>query len=246
MAIRKVRLTIAYDGTDFHGWQIQPRYRTAQGVLQDAVRELFGPNTNVCGCSRTDAGVHALGQAGLIQIDSPIPTENIPRALTGKLPADIAVIAAFDAPPGMDIIGHVTNKMYRYTIHTGPHRPVLDIRHCWYVWNPLDTDAMQRAAQVLVGKHDFRSFAAAAEKRESTVRTIFRCDVIKDDSWVFVEVEGDGFLYKMVRNIVGTLVDTGNGRFTPDDMQGILQAKARVAAGRLAPAAGLCMMWAKY
>ncbi|HEX40610.1 MAG TPA: tRNA pseudouridine(38-40) synthase TruA [Phycisphaerales bacterium] len=246
MAPRNVKLTIAYDGTDFHGWQIQPGYRTAQGVLTDAVKDLFGPYARICGASRTDAGVHALGQVGLIQIDSPIPTENIPRALNGKLPPDIAVTAAEDAPRGIDIIGDVTSKLYRYTIHTGAVRPVLDIRYCWYLWHPLDIDAMHAAAQHLLGRNDFRSFAASADRRESTVRTIFRCDVARTGDWVHIDVEGDGFLYNMVRNIVGTLVDLGHGRWTPDQMKDILNARDRTRAGRLAPPAGLCLMWVKY
>lgn len=246
MAIRNVRLTIAYDGTDYHGWQIQPGLTTVQGVLTDAVKELFGPDTRIHGASRTDAGVHALGQSALIQIDSPIPTENIPRAITGKLPRDIAVTQAVDVRMGFDVIGEVTSKLYRYTIHVGPVRPVLDVRYCWYLWHEPDVEAMHAAAQHLVGKQDFRSFAAAADKRDSTVRTIFRCDVTKQGHWIYIDVEGDGFLYNMVRNITGTLVDLGNGRWTPEQMKDILTAKDRTAAGRLAPAAGLCLMWIKY
>lgn len=246
MAIRNVRLTIAYDGTDYHGWQIQPGLTTVQGVLTEAVKDLFGPDTRICGASRTDSGVHALGQSALIQIDSPIPTENIPRAINGKLPRDIAVTGAADVRMGFDVIGEVTSKLYRYTIHTGPVRPVLDIRYCWYLWHGLDVEAMGAAARYLVGRNDFRSFAAAADKRDSTVRTIFRCDVQRQGHWIYIDVEGDGFLYNMVRNIAGTLVDLGNGRWTPEQMKDILDAKDRTAAGRLAPATGLCLMWVKY
>ena len=158
MAIRNVKLTIAYDGSDYRGWQIQPGLTTVQGVVTEAVRSLLGPDLRVCGASRTDSGVHALGQVALIQIDSPVPTENLPRALTDRLPADIAVVAAEDVRMGFDVIGDVTNKLYRYTIHCGSTRPVLHRRYCWHLPTTLDVTAMDAAAKHLVGKHDFKSF----------------------------------------------------------------------------------------
>jgi tRNA pseudouridine38-40 synthase len=170
-------LTIAYDGTEYHGWQIQPGQRTIQGVITEAIQDLLGCEVRLFGASRTDAGVSALGQVGLIQIDSPIPTENLARAITGRLPADIAITEAMEVPLDFDLIGEVTNKLYRYTIFTGQIRPVLKIRHCWHLHTKLDITAMTEAAKLLVGKKDFKSFASAADNRESSVRTIFRCDV---------------------------------------------------------------------
>jgi tRNA pseudouridine38-40 synthase len=186
-----------------------------------------------------------LGQVGLIQIDSPIPTENLAKAITDRLPADIAITEAVDVPEGFDLMGAVTSKLYRYTIFTGPVRPVLQIRHCWHLPTKLDTTAMAQAAQLLVGKKDFKSFASAADRRENSVRTIFRCNVTAEDKWIYVDVEGDGFLYNMVRNIVGTLVEVGAGRWNSERMNEILEAKDRTAAGQLAPAQGLCLMWIK-
>jgi len=278
MAIRNIKLTIAYDGTEYHGWQIQPGTRTIQGVLREAIEGLLGRRVRVCGASRTDAGVSALGQVGLIQIDSPIPTENLARAITDRLPPDMAVVEAVEVPLGFDVIGAVKSKLYRYTIYTGPVRPVLQIRHCWHIPMKLDTAAIAEAAKFLVGTKDFKSFAAGDEKREDTVRTIFRCDVysscversasceekmdscfrrndntqyaIRDthdeNNWVYVDVEGDSFLYNMVRNIVGTLVEIGAGRWKPEKIKEILEAKNRTAAGPLAPAAGLCLMRIQY
>ena len=246
MPVRNIKLTIAYDGTEYHGWQIQPGLRTIQGVITDAIQELLGSEVRLFGASRTDAGVSALGQVGLIQIDSQIPTENLARAITGRLPTDIAVTEAEDVPQDFDLMGAVTNKLYRYTIFTGQVRPVLKIRHCWHLHTKLDITAMDEAAKFLVGKKDFKSFASAADKRESSVRTIFRCDVTSEDKWIYVDVEGDGFLYNMVRNIVGTLVDVGNGRWKPKKIDEILKAKDRTAAGQLAPPQGLCLMWIKY
>ncbi len=250
MTVRNIKLTIAYDGTEYHGWQIQPGLRTIQGVLTGAIQKLLNSEIRLFGASRTDAGVSALGQVGLVQIDTPIPTENLARAITGRLPVDIAVTEAVEVLLGFDLMGAVTNKLYRYTIFTGHVRPVLQIRHCWHLPAKLDITAMAEAAKYLVGKKDFKSFASAADKRENTVRTIFRCDVSNNEEgkndWLYVEVEGDGFLYNMVRNIVGTLVEVGVGRWRPEKIDEILEAKDRTAAGRLAPAAGLCLMWIKY
>lgn len=250
MALRNVKLTIAYDGSDYHGWQIQPGFTTVQGTLTEALCGLLGPKARICGASRTDAGVSALGQVGLIQIDSPIPTENLARALTGRLPMDIVIVRAEEVSMGFDVIGAVRNKLYRYTIFSGPVRPVLHLRHCWHILSGLDVEAMRAAAERLVGKRDFRSFASAADNREDSVRTVFRCDVTdapaEDGRWVYVDAEGDGFLYNMVRNIVGTLVEVGLRRWKPERVSEILEARDRRAAGPIAPPNGLCLMWIEY
>lgn len=304
MSLRNIKLTIAYDGSEYHGWQIQPQRRTIQGELVKAISELIGWKVRVCGASRTDAGVSAVGQVALIQIDSPIPTDNLAKAINDRLPSDIAICRAEEIPMGFDIIGAVKSKLYRYTIYTGKVPPVLQISHCWHVPAKLDIDAMAEAAKMLVGTMDFKSFATADDKRENKVRTIFRCDVTSprvahdvsprprsgqacekekmdsrpfglrseqalrwndntqyailpssetkgrdtqyEDEWIYIDVEGDSFLYNMVRNIVGTLVEVGIGRWKPEKISDILQAKDRRAAGPTAPAAGLCLMKIEY
>jgi tRNA pseudouridine38-40 synthase len=312
MGVRNIKLTIAYDGTEYHGWQIQPGFRTIQGVLAEAIGGLLGCKVRVCGASRTDAGVSALGQVGLVQIDSPIPTENLAKAITDRLPPDMAVVEAVEVPLGFDVIGAVKSKLYRYTIYTGPVRPVLHIRRCWHIATKLDIAVMDAAAKFLVGTKDFKSFAAGDDKREDTVRTIFRCDVYSsnekrltaenaesaekkinheltrtdtnkrannelvriretswqksplsatpagsavmkserntqdENDWIYVDVEGNSFLYNMVRNIVGTLVEVGVGRWKPEKINEILEAKDRTVAGPLAPAAGLCLVHIEY
>jgi len=246
MAVRNIKLTISYDGSDYHGWQIQPGERTIQGVLAEAIQNLIGCEVQVFGASRTDAGVSALGQVAVVQIDSPIPTENLAKAITHRLPAELAVAEAVEVPDDFDVIGAVKSKLYRYTIYTGQLRPVLQIRHCWHLPAKLDTAAMAKAAAMLIGKKDFKSFASADDRRETSVRTIFRCDVTSENEWIYVDVEGDGFLYNMVRNIVGTLVEIGRSRWNPERINEILEAKDRTAAGPIAPAAGLCLMWIKY
>lgn len=263
MGLRNIKLTISYDGSDYYGWQIQPGKRTIQGVLTDVIQKLIGGEVRVFGASRTDAGVSALGQIGLVQIDSPIPTENLTKAITDKLPPDIAVTEAAEVPQGFDLIGAVKSKLYRYTIYTGQVRPVLQIRHCWHLPEKLNTKTMAKAAKLLIGKKNFKSFAAAADQRENSVRTIFRCDVATssqyeihhthhknstqyENNWVYVDVEGDAFLYNMVRNIVGTLVEIGRGKWKPKKINEILDAKDRTAAGPIVPPQGLCLMWIKY
>jgi tRNA pseudouridine38-40 synthase len=250
MALRNIKLTIAYDGSEYHGWQVQPGCVTVQGVLTEALRSLLGPRARVCGASRTDAGVSALGQVGLIQIDTPVPTENFAKAITDRLPESMAIVKAEEVPMGFDVIGDVKSKLYRYTIYSGPVRPVLHMRHCWHVPANFDIQAMSEAAGLLVGKKDFKSFAAAADHREDSVRTVFRCDVTETPGdggrWVYVDAEGVGFLYNMVRNIVGTLVEVGVGRWQPERIPGILEARDRKAAGPIAPPNGLCLMWIKY
>jgi len=275
MAIRNIKLTVAYDGIKYHGWQIQPGRRTIQGELTEAISELLGWRVRVCGASRTDAGVSAIGQVGLVQIDSPIPTENLAAAITDRLPPDIAVVEATEVPQGFDVIGGVKRKLYRYTIFTGRVRPVLQIGHCWHLPAKLDTVAMNDAAKMLVGEKDFKSFASAADKRINSVRMIFRCDVTSsrpvrdapgekpvmdilnntkyqipntqyENDWIYVDVEGNSFLYNMVRNIVGTLVEVGAGRWKPEKISEILEARDRTAAGPIAPAAGLCLMRIEY
>ena len=246
MVTRNIKLTIAYDGSEYHGWQIQPREKTIQGEVTQAISKLVGSEIQVFGASRTDAGVSALGQTALIQIDSPIPTENLAKAITDKLPVDIAVTKATEVPKGFDVIGAVKSKLYRYTIFTGQNRPVLQIRHCWHLPTKLDITAMAKAVKLLIGKKNFKSFASAADQRESSVRTIFRCDVTCDSGCVYIETQGDGFLYNMVRNIVGTLVEVGVKRMKPEKIEQILQAKDRTAAGPIAPAEGLCLIWIKY
>jgi len=246
MGERYIKLTIRYDGSGYHGWQSQPGKKTIQQELNRAVSSLVGRKVTVHGASRTDAGVSALGQVGLITINSPIPTENLAKAITDKLPADIAISEAVEVPKGFDLVGAVKSKLYRYSICTGPVRPVLQARHCWHLRAKLDSAAMAQAGKLLLGKKDFKSFAAASDKRQSSVRTVFRCEVIPEGDWTYINVEGDGFLYNMVRNIVGTLVEVGRGKWKPEKIREILDAKDRRAAGPIAPAGGLCLMWVKY
>lgn len=246
MAERKIKLVIHYDGTAYHGWQRQPEHVTVQTAVENALERLCGQPVEVTGSSRTDAGVHALGQVAHFKIDSPVPTENIARALNNLLPDDIVIADACEVGADFDAISSTVSKRYRYTICTAPIRPVLEIRHCWHRPGTLDIEAMRKAAALLVGTKDFKSFASAADQRQSSVRTILRCEVTCENPWIYIGVQADGFLYNMVRNIVGTLVEVGRGRWQPKDIDGILAARDRAAAGPIAPASGLCLMQIHY
>jgi tRNA pseudouridine38-40 synthase len=246
MAQRRIKLVIHYDGTAYHGWANQPQTATIQGTLENAIERLCGQKIELIGSSRTDAGVHALGQVAHFDIDSPVPTENIARALNNLLPEDIAVADASEVSIDFDAISSTKSKWYRYSIYTEAIRPVLEIRRCWHRPGTLDIAAMQRAAAYLLGTKDFKSFASAADQRQSSIRTLLKCQVMEQNPWIYIDVQADGFLYNMVRNIVGTLVEVGRGRWQPEYIQEILAAKDRNAAGPIAPASGLCLMEIYY
>jgi tRNA pseudouridine38-40 synthase len=247
---RKIKLVIAYDGTDYHGWQIQPGYRTVQSTLCEAATALLRNPTAVQGASRTDTGVHAMGQVGLIKTTNPIPAEHLALGLNDFLPRDIAVLSGKEVGSDFDLNGDVTRKAYRYTIYTGRIRPVRRVRFCWHYPSRLAVEAMQAAARLFVGSHDFRSFASALEEGENTVRTLYRCEVAAgndgDPDTITVDLEGNGFLHHMARILVGTLVDIGRGHWRPEEMTDMLAARDRQAAGHLAPAGGLCLEWIRY
>ena len=250
MPPRKIKLVIAYDGTEYHGWQIQPGFRTVQGTLCEAATALLRCPTHVQGASRTDAGVHARGQVGLIDTTDPIPVDHLLLSLNDRLPQDIAVLHGQEVGLDFDVMRDVTRKAYRYTIHAGRLRPVRLIRFCWHFPAPLAVEAMHAAAQYLVGSRDFRSFAAAVDENRDTVRTVFRCNVTQgldgDPDLIAIDIEADGFLHHMARIIAGTLIGVGRGHWRPKHMVDILEARRRTAAGHLAPARGLSLEWIKF
>ena len=246
MARRNIKLIIAYDGSSYHGWQRQPSDDTIQQQLETAIERLTGQKISITGASRTDAGVSALGQVANFRIDSPIPTENFAGALNSSLPEEIAVCIAEEASDSFEAIRCAKGKLYRYTICTSPIRPVLKIRQCWHYPYLLDAGQMDKAAKLIVGKRDFKSFASAGDTRQSSVRTVTRCDVIAQSDGLFIEVEGDGFLYNMVRIIVGTLLEVGVGRRSASSMHEVLASRDRAKAGRTVEGAGLTLVRVDY
>ncbi len=245
------KLTLAYDGTAYAGWQVQAPGRLAvQEVVERAIEAVTGQRVRVMASGRTDAGVHARGQVISFRSACGLEPGVLVRALNAHLPADIAVLDAQIVPDDFHATLSARRKRYRYAIHNHPIRDVFRRHTSWHFPRPLDVPAMHEAAQLLQGTHDFRSFQTSGSKRQSTVRTIFDISVRRgsgeDRHMVYIEVEADGFLYNMVRAIVGTLVEVGRGSRPPAWVAEVLAACDRRLAGRTAPPHGLCLLRVDY
>lgn len=245
---RNIKLLIAYDGTEFHGWQRQPDTRTVQGAIEQAIRRVAQHQVDIVGAGRTDAGVHAAGQVANWVTTSEVPASNLFRAIGTRLPKDVTLINLSEVPMGFHATRCATEKLYRYTIHNTPGRPVerLRQRYAYHYWQPLDAERMQTAAKAFVGEHDFVAMASKGEERETTVRTVYSCEVYRRFDEVRVDVRGRGFLYNQVRNMVGTLIEIGRGHWEVGCIAGILAGRDRRQAGPTAPARGLCLQWVRY
>ena len=260
--MRNLRLILSYDGAEFAGWQVQPGRTTVQGALASAIGRLSGENVLPQGSGRTDAGVHALAQVASFATASAIPLENWMKALNHILPASIRVLEVAEAPPEFHARKSARAKTYRYRIYRGAVCPPFLARYVWHYPYPLEESAMLVAAGVLVGEHDFTSFAAvdpervqrmAAEEnvrtndvRTTNVRTIFSSTWTRAAEELIYTVRGSGFLHHMVRNLVGTFLLTGKGTLSLEDFQRILEARYRTAAGPTAPASGLYLVAVEY
>ncbi|MBN2209958.1 MAG: tRNA pseudouridine(38-40) synthase TruA [Sedimentisphaerales bacterium] len=245
--MRNIKLTIAYDGSGYHGWQRQADgIETIQQVLENALAHVVNHPVNLRASGRTDTGVHADGQVANFSTTTPIPSERLPHALNTRLPGDIRIRRAQDVPADFDATGSVRTKLYRYSVYNHADLPPALKAYCWHYWRHCQITPMQQAAAGLVGEHDFLSFASAGFQSESTVRTLLRCDVWGDYPWIYFDLEGTGFLYHMVRNIVGTLLEIGRGHWPPEAIETIINARNRNAAGPMAPPNGLKLMWVKY
>jgi tRNA pseudouridine38-40 synthase len=248
--MRALKLTLAYDGTRYVGWQRQANGLSVQQVVEEALAPLVGdpaarPPT-VVGASRTDAGVHALGQVASANVATDLPASAVQRALNARLPPDIRVVGAVDAGPGFHARYHATGKSYRYRIATTPVLSPFDRTFVWHAPELREVGAMRCAAAALLGRHDFASFQAAGSSVRHTIRTITRLEVRDTGSELVLDVDGDGFLRHMVRAITGTLAEVGTGTRSPDEMTTILAARDRRAAGATAPAAGLTLVAVRY
>jgi tRNA pseudouridine38-40 synthase len=245
--MRNIRLTLSYDGTDFHGWQTQPGLRTVQETLEKALADLTGElRVRVNASGRTDTGVHAVGQVVNFHSETRLAPEVIVRALNARLPADVVVREGAEVPDAFDANRDAKRKLYRYVIHDGPVPDLFMRRYCCHVRHELDARAMARAATVLRGTHDFRSFETEWPNRASSVRTIIHLTVNRMGEWIWIDVEADGFLYNMVRAIAGTLMNVGRGYWPESKVEEILHTADRTQAGPTAPAQGLFLMRVSY
>lgn len=244
------KLTLAYDGTPFHGWQRQPGVPTIQSELEAALVKVAQEPVEVVGSGRTDAGVHARGQVASVHLARPWLPIGLRRALNAVLPAEIRVLEVEPAPAGFDALVHAVGKHYCYQIDDGPVGNLFTRGYRWKLWSELEVPAMHAAAQHLVGTHDFAGFQSAGSPRLSTVRTLYSLQVSRgrggDPHLVTLDVQGSGFLYQMVRGITGTLVEVGKGNRPPEWVKGVLAAKDRTVAGQNAPAHGLFLECAYY
>ena len=253
--MRNFKIVLAYDGSEFSGWQIQPDAATIQGTLASAIGRVTGEKVLPQGSGRTDAGVHALAQVATFALESPIPPQNLVKALNDILPPSIRVIEATEAQLQFHARKSAHAKTYHYRIHRGAVCPPFLARYVWHYPYPLDEDAIRQAASFVIGEHDFTSFAAVDSERgredeisdaRSNVRRIFASTWERAGEELLYVVRGSGFLHHMVRNLVGTCVLVGRGTLKPEDVAAILEARNRSAAGATAPASGLYLVSVEY
>ncbi|MCQ2406506.1 MAG: tRNA pseudouridine(38-40) synthase TruA [Oscillospiraceae bacterium] len=237
--MRNIALKLRYEGTAYHGWQVQKTEITVCETVQRALSEVCGHEVKVTGCGRTDAGVHALNYCANFRTDCRIPADRIPYAVNTRLPKDIAVLEAMDAPDDFNSIGSCIKKEYIYKIHNSDIRdPFLQNRVCFYP-SHLDMDMMKRAGRAFEGTHDFAAVRSLGTETKTTVRTVYHCIAEKTDDIITVSVCADGFLYNMARAIVGTMVYASYGKLLPEDIPGLLEKGDRRLTGPTMPPQGL-------
>jgi tRNA pseudouridine38-40 synthase len=245
--MKTYKLTMEYDGTHYHGWQIQAGDITIQETLEKALSLMTGETVRVEGSGRTDAGVHALGQTASFKTDTRIPPEGFQAGLNSLLPEDIVILGCEEVKNDFHARFSAKTKTYQYRIYNQFLPLAVGRQYAWHIRKPLDVPAMTRAAAHLIGTHDFKSFEGAGSPRPHTVRTVLEAGVEKtEDGFVLFDITADGFLRYMVRNLVGTLVDVGTGKIPPERFKEIIEAKNRDLAGATAPARGLFLVAVRY
>ncbi|MDD6626976.1 MAG: tRNA pseudouridine(38-40) synthase TruA [Lachnospiraceae bacterium] len=240
--MKRVMLTVAYDGTAYHGWQIQPNGETIEGILNRCLSETLGEKIEVIGASRTDSGVHAMGNIAVFDTDSPIPADKISYALNQRLPEDIKIQKSEEVASDFHPRHCESRKSYEYRIYCAPFPMPVKRLYAHYTYIPMDVERMRRGASYLVGKHDFKSFCSAEAQVETTIRQVDSVEVVQEGQEIVIRVAGRGFLYNMVRIIAGTLMEVGRGHIAPEEVKTILEARDRQAAGPTAPACGLTLV----
>lgn len=248
-SLRNIKLVLEYDGSAFHGFQLQPKHVSVQKVLEKALARLCGKKTKISSASgRTDAGVHALYQVVNFKTQSPRPVQVIQKALNAILPDEVAVVSAEEVPESFHARFDVKVKTYEYRIWNSRVRSPLLIGRVWHVPYALDLEKMKKGAQLLSGTHDFKSFCTTdpSKKDRDTTRTVYSFEVSREGNLISLKVSADGFLYRMVRNFAGALADLGSGKISLDDLKKSLQAKDRREVGCMAPSEGLYLFNVTY
>lgn len=243
---RNFKLVLMYDGTRYHGWERKQGLDTIQGRLEAVLSRLTGQPAELIGAGRTDAGVHARGMVASVQLDTPLSEAELLSSANRYLPEDIAILELKEASPRFHARYRAVGKTYRYTCYDGQQKPVFDRKFVTTLDRSPDLEAMRQAAEYLTGQHDFKSFCGNPRMKRSTVRTVDRIDIQRKGGRLTFTIHGDGFLQHMVRIMVGTLLEVGWGKRSPQSMQALLEAQSRREAGFTAPAQGLCLMSVDY
>lgn len=245
--MRRVRLIVAYDGTNYCGWQVQPNGITVEEVLNREIVRLTGEDIHVIGASRTDSGVHALGNVAVFDTESSIPPERMAYALNQRMPEDIVIVRSDEVMPDWHPrYQREVSKTYEYHIYNAPVPNPLKRNYSAFVSFPMDVEKMRQGAEYLVGEHDFVSFCNIRTNVSDTVRTVHSITITQDGADIVLRITGNGFLYNMVRIIAGTLIRVGRGFYAPERVKEILEERKRTAAGVTAPAAGLVLAEIEY
>jgi len=244
--MRNFKLILEYDGTDYHGWQVQPGLPTVQGALEEKLRIITGEAIRVIGAGRTDAGVHALGQVANFKSDLAIPSEKLARGLNSLPPYDIVVTHVEEVPLGFDARRLAKAKTYRYSFFYRPYPPALGARYTLYVPISLDIGAMTEAASFLLGRHDFSAFRSIHCGARSPCRTIYQARFSREGNYLYFYITADAFLQHMARSIIGTLLQVGKRKISSEGFREVLESKDRSKAGPTAPPHGLCLMEVHY
>jgi tRNA pseudouridine38-40 synthase len=244
--MKRVMLTVAYDGTNYHGWQVQKTGLSIEEVLHNALCRLLGEDVEIIGASRTDAGVHALGNVAVFDTNTKIPAENICYALNQKLPDDIRILQSKEVSDQFHPRRVMSEKTYEYVIENRMIGSPVSRLYAYHVKIPLDVEVMKKAAVYIEGEHDFKCFCAAGSQAESTTRFIRMIRIYEEENYIRIKIIGNGFLYNMVRIIVGTLIEAGKARITPEEVEEIIYSKDRRRAGATVPPQGLTLLGIKY
>ena len=244
--MRNIKLIIEYDGKDFNGWQKQPNKLNIQGEIERAIEEITGESIDLIASGRTDAGVHSLGQTANFKTESKIPIEKIPIAINSKLKQSIIIKSAEEVDERFHSRYNVKSKKYRYTINNSKYGSAIYRNVEYHFPIKLNIENMQKAAKYFEGEHDFKAFKASGTSSKSSVRKIYKAEVIKNEDRIYIELTGNGFLYNMVRIISGTLLDVGSGKIAPEEIKNIIETKDRKLAGKTLPPQGLCLVEVNY